>query len=276
MPKPESRRTARVACEVKTRVLVPGHWPDVVVRDFSRTGIRFAVPLASLGVEPDATLGTIAEGLRYVMDLKIMVQFDPDRLGTLVQRPLKVVRMFQTQDDAGTVQLGCTLEPPLTDEEAVALALPLPSDAAPDATRQRWKDSAAPSRPAGLKSVAPCPTAERSFSASVISRIRGTNRTLKGRTEALGTGGGTLWVSEENHRALKAFPDDLPDKVVAFESTYGADVDVSIERDNRYLFYGPVRIVGVETIPTLPGRLVLGFAFGRDLSREECEALQIG
>jgi hypothetical protein len=279
----ENRRTARLPCRVPVRILFPGHWPDVMVLDMSRTGIRFALPLTALTQAPDPTLGDVAEGLRYVLRLQLTVEFSPETLGGLIQRSAKVVRIVRSRQQEGTVELGCLLEPVLTEEEGAFLGLPLPPLAEPTAAespRARRIASVPPPPPVASRSddgcdLAPAEAVRCERPASVISRRLGRDRTLKGRTEHIGAEGGSLWVSTDAHEALRHFPDSLPDKVIAFEKTYGPDVDVSIEDGSRFLWYGPVRVVGVETVPTLPGCLRIGFDFGRRLDRRELDALGV-
>jgi hypothetical protein len=287
----EHRRTTRIPCRFPVRIVVPSDWPPATVLDLSRTGVRIGVELAALGVDRLACLGDIAARLEAILTLKIQVEFHPERLGSLVRRALKAVRIGRSAEDPKLVEIGCMLEPALTEEEALILGVPLPREGEPpDIARRRMAPDAPAPEPVEAPEPALAPAgsvpdgvpppvrrvrAPGSYSASLVSRVRGQNRTLRGRTERLGPDGGVLWVIEEAERARASFPDNIAGRVVAFERLYGSDVDVSIESEGRYLWYGPVRITSVETVPELPGKLLLGFDFQRELASQEREALKL-
>jgi hypothetical protein len=277
----DQRRKTRVQCRIPARIVVPSCWPPLTVEDVSAEGVRLAIRIGRDDCGGDLSLGALARKLETVLGMRLHLEFDPDRLGSLVTRNLRIVRIARSDESEDLLVVGCVLEPPLTPEEGAFLGVPLPAAAEappPTPAPPPRRDAPPPFRTGSVaQRAAAAPQgaqeAAASWRASVVARTFGSGQTLHGRVERIDAEGGRLWVVEPPEQPLSRQDLPLVNKVIAFEHTYGADVDVAIEDGPRFLWYGPVRLTAVETRQSLPGRLALDFRFQRRLETGELTAL---
>ncbi len=294
-PRPEHRTSGRVRCDVSVRVVSPATWPRARVLDISRTGIRLAVDVGAGGGDSLASLARVLDQPRAV---KVVVELDPEHLGSLVRRSLKIVRVSPQRSDEGLLELGCELVPALTEDDAEALGLPLPRPGEPpDVARRRMAAEAprvrrpnAGARPASpvasddaawrAASRVPSPghgsRAPMRLTATILSRTRAPAGALQGRPLEFSSEGGVLCLEDRSGEPLFRPEASLTDRVVAFSKAYGAIVDVLVDDERGdSVWYGPVRVLTVGDIPEVPGRLIVSFAFRRPLEAWERETLGV-
>ena len=120
------RRTERIGCDVPLNFLGRLDGAAIRVLDMSRHGLRLRVGLEDLGLEANAGLLAVwARASRALLEAAV-ADFDPEVLGNLVRRRLRPVRLMQSEQDAGCVEMGCAFEAPLGDDDLAALGLDLP------------------------------------------------------------------------------------------------------------------------------------------------------
>lgn len=98
----------------------------VRIRDISRMGIRLGFPPWKLGISSLLTLGELTRQLGRVLPEDLPIEIDPERLGHLLKRRLHVVRIRKWVPRTLDIELGCTFDRSLDDDEVAALGLPLP------------------------------------------------------------------------------------------------------------------------------------------------------
>lgn len=120
------RRFTRLAAKLPVQIQTEsGLLPGTLV-DLSRSGVLLKVPGAALGVYRLAPLALVGQRVATVLGAEFSAQFNPDRLGSLLTRRLRPVRIGQRSPTSADVEVGCLLVPPLTDEEAGILGIALP------------------------------------------------------------------------------------------------------------------------------------------------------
>ena len=172
----EQRRATRIACHLPVRISISGATLDGHLLDASRKGARLRVPGTPLGVYRLAPLGLVAKRVAAVLGETFQVTLSPDRLGTLVTRTLRPVRIGQRDPTSADVDLGCVLDPALSDLEASMLGLALPvlrADGSEDDERVAPQDlvvraspTAPPAAPSRAAPAAPSRAAPAAPSAS--------------------------------------------------------------------------------------------------------------
>ena len=141
----EKRKAQRVECEIPLSMPCTGtKWLAKAV-DLSCTGLRILVPPAAFGLASDVTLLDVARHLAGVLPRHTSVQIDPSRLGSLVERPIEVVRIGLCEGADPQVEFGCRLEIPLTQEDlaAVGVSAPGPEELRPKPKALVFSDQAA-------------------------------------------------------------------------------------------------------------------------------------
>ena len=282
-PAPEHRKVGRVRCSLPAAVVTPGDWPGARVLDISRTGVRLAMGLEG-GGEGAIGLTGIVEQLEDRLALKLVVDLHPDRLGSLIRRALQVVRIGPVVPEEGIVELGCVFVPPLSEDDAVALGVPLPREGEPpDIARRRMGSkpprSREPSRydqvpdTVGTASEGELVSMERvpraGLGTPVTKQLRvhvasggGLHqRPLRGRALELEPAGGVLCLDDDPTAPLVPADLSLAERVLRFTRTYGAELKLTFEGDKRFAWAGRIRVESVGIMPEIPGQLLLGFSF---------------
>ena len=178
----EQRAAARVDCDIPVAIHSDGRKVAASILDASRTGLRMRIPARELGVHRLSSLVQIAQRMSDTFGDSFEVEFLPDRLGGLVKRKLRPVRIGQRDWEHADVEVGCLLADPLNDDEAsmLGIALPKPGEAAPGAPLVVEEPvTHAPTQKTSLQAyiqagngrgTAPLPTTAPSASAVVASR----------------------------------------------------------------------------------------------------------
>jgi hypothetical protein len=97
------------------------------ILDASRGGVRLKVGGAALGVYRLAPLNYVSRQVARLLGVEFEVRFDPQRLGPLLCKRLRPVRIGQRDATSADVELGCVFSEAFRDEEAVVLGLNLPA-----------------------------------------------------------------------------------------------------------------------------------------------------
>jgi len=127
----EQRRAARIACDTPMRVRLHGAWRPATLVDVSRTGVRLRVGLAALGLDAESSAAQGILEWASALPSRVPVEFNPERLGSLVCREVVVVRLRLPSPGEDFVEIGGALDRGLSEVEAAALGLAIPLQASP-------------------------------------------------------------------------------------------------------------------------------------------------
>ncbi len=119
----DKRRTTRITCSLPVRIRTRSGWVDAEVTDVSCTGLRLRLADGAVGLDDTASLLEVARRLGGMLPENVETEFGA---GREVRRRVRVVRIGKRSRSDASVQLGCLLEAPFSDEEAAALDLILP------------------------------------------------------------------------------------------------------------------------------------------------------
>ncbi len=122
-----NRRHTRRSCEVPLEILAEAVRLSGRVMDASRSGVRLRVPGAPLGLYRMAPPALVGRQVGRILGIEFQARFHPERLGSLLSKRLRPVRIGQCEASSADVELGCVVDPPLTDDEAAMLGLGLPT-----------------------------------------------------------------------------------------------------------------------------------------------------
>jgi hypothetical protein len=295
-PLPTDRRAAdRVACDVPFRLLHPPSWPALTVRDVSATGVRLRVDLAGLGLRAPVGMGALARSLKGLIHADLRGEFDPHRLGSLVGRRLRLVRIVRYGPGDGAVELGCALDPPLGREEAAALGLALPlglvsgrspvfGDGGFEDAGETILDGYERAFRGGLDAeedgASPAPAlsflddADRQvrsgaqFTALLTSREYRAAPPLLGPLTSMSPSGVVLLVEDVRRLVPASEVGDVASVALGFHAAYGAETELQISESGVPRWLGAVRMDSVESLPGPDGRVLLGLRFGQVLGPE--------
>lgn len=128
---PERRRAPRVPTTIPVRLRARGRQVDGVVCDLSRIGTGIRIPLSEFDLTPGTSEDTISKTISALLGSVVSADLNHDRLGTLVRRSLRIVRIARPADCRESVDIGCMLRVPLSDDEVGALGLVLPDQEMP-------------------------------------------------------------------------------------------------------------------------------------------------
>jgi len=126
MPFLEQRRAARMACALPARLYGRGSDLDGTVEDVSRIGIRLSLPLASLCEGPGVDMLHLARAVEAYLGPRFNLDLNPEMLGPLVRKRLRIVRIGQDRDKPDALELGGEFGVPLSEDESRMLELNLP------------------------------------------------------------------------------------------------------------------------------------------------------
>lgn len=130
-PPMERRRETRVPSSMPVRLGTGSQVLDVQAVDISLSGVRVRVPLAALGLAPQAGLGEAARVLRARLGDAFAASLAYVTLGPLVRRVLRVAHLARLEQPQPAVVLGCEMRMPLGEAELLALGLSLAELSAP-------------------------------------------------------------------------------------------------------------------------------------------------
>ncbi len=263
------RSAARVPCDVPMRIFVDGAWHAVRILDISRNGVRLRVPLPSFGFEPGTNLAVVAAYLVRVVPRRMTGQFNPDRLGNLINRELAIIRIGLPDDSDAEVELGCAMDGRLGDIEAAALELEVPREGhSPQEEGARH-----PYQPRNQEGVPP--RKRRDLDVVVRARDGDPSKEWTGAPESMDRTGLVIRFRDRTRLGLDPSEDDARSLTVAFSDVYGPRANLEIREGGACLFRGEARLTRVEVEPRRPGELVVGFEYARELEPAERRALKL-
>ncbi|MDJ0974945.1 MAG: PilZ domain-containing protein [Planctomycetota bacterium] len=122
----EKREALRVPCDFPVRVY--GQLRELSGRmlDISRTGMRIELPLSRLMMQPSLDFAALTQALEQMLGATFMADLHHEMLGQLIRKKLRTVRVGEVDPDADLLEVGCSFEEPLRDEETVMLGIGLP------------------------------------------------------------------------------------------------------------------------------------------------------
>lgn len=270
MTSEEKRAAPRIECEVPVRIIRPRDFPEIQMLDASGTGIRLRIDVESLGLKPPVDLGRIASALKERLGKEFVVEFNPQRLGRLIVRHLRVARIGRYRRKAGSVELGCRLRQPFSSEEAAAigLALKIPKDVARTEGQGAYGEQAADEEAENSAE-----TATLDALGALVIPIRKENpQPLFAGVESLSAEGASLRIQGLvlSEAAGTAVPVAVATARVQDALRDQATMQLSL--DENLVWSGPVRIEGVEVLEAESDLLLFVAFFGR-LSPAACETL---
>lgn len=116
------------------RITSPHVQLDAFMVDASRSGLRLRVPGGPLGLYPLAPLSAVAQQVAKLLGVEFEACLHPVRLGSLLVKRVRPVRIGTIDAASADFELGCALSQPFSDEESAMLELGLHKvDAAPPA-----------------------------------------------------------------------------------------------------------------------------------------------
>ncbi|MFM8980607.1 MAG: PilZ domain-containing protein [Planctomycetia bacterium] len=152
-----TRRHTRLACEIPVRITSPHVQLDAFMVDASRSGLRLRVPGAPLGLYPMAPLSAVGQQVAKLLGVEFEACLHPVRLGSLLVKRVRPVRIGTIDAASADFELGCALSQPLSDEESAMLELGL-----------HKVDAAPATPPAAVTAPAPTPIPSPRPPASVV------------------------------------------------------------------------------------------------------------
>lgn len=159
----EQRAAKRVDCEFPTRLAGTKGPLDATVCDLSRTGVKLQVSGATLGIHRLSSLVQVAKRVSDSLGASFVAKLHHERLGNLVSKVLRPIRIGQRNWEQADVELGCRVDGGISDEEAGMLGIALPKVGAIEApsyltgagpevrdapTPRRWHNDSTPVEPA--------------------------------------------------------------------------------------------------------------------------------
>jgi hypothetical protein len=257
MAQDNRRQAARIDCDIPIRLEGPEGDVEARIVDLSRVGLRVRVPGALLGVHRLSSLVQVTRALQGRLGRSFPGVLHHEMLGPLVSRELSPCRIAKRDWEHTDVEVGCSFDQPLSEEETLMLGVPLPplhADPGPEEGRDRPRgphlvrsDPAAYVAylyPAPGKSAPPLVTTTRSLTRGMaildVDRRQGWDRP-------------DLGVSEV---------------IVALDEAYGAAVLLRIVDGDDDLWAGPAEVQEVDVLPETAD-IRIGAAFGRELRTEE-------
>lgn len=301
------RRPARVTCTIPARLALVPAPVDVILVDVSRSGVRMRIPAGALDITASTPLSKVAMRVATVLGKSFEGTLLPDRLGNLVTKTFRAVRIGLRDRPLPDVEVGCSFAPALTDLEVSMLGLALPQlrpDGSEDAavvaptevTRrvpgQPPRGAPPPRTPAAPRlaqsppSASPLaapPAAPVGASASARASLARWRAYVQptadhpappflAAAESVSRFGVQLRVMDRSTLALTG-ERDVAGTILALERAYGADVVVKLVDGPTHVWTGPARIAEVEVPSSAPEQIALWLRFSRDLRPAELQTI---
>lgn len=247
----EQRAAARVDCDIPVAIHADGRKVAASVLDASRTGLRMRIPARELGVHRLSSLVQIAHRMSEAFGETFEVEFLPDRLGGLVKRKLRPVRIGQRDWEHADVDVGCLLTAPLTDDEAgmLGVALPKPGEVAPGTPILVEEPTVH------------APTQKTRLQAYIqAGNGRGT-APLPTTAEEISNEEAWLRIPDIDRMAITEGCGDIAKFVMAFDEAYGSRISIHIMKGDEHLWAGSVGIHDVELGEGRPRDARIGVRF---------------
>ena len=277
--------------------------------DLSRSGARVRIPGAPLGLERAAPPALVARQMARILGATFDARLHPERLGSLLCKRLRLVRIGQRDRDSSDVEAGCQLNPPLTDVEASMLGLAIPTllsddregescleargptvrgdlavptsgaSVLPAATSARTEPARAPERTVARQAVAPArrvdATTQVDWRAYVQPGGERRQSPFVARAESVSASGVRLTVPGRAMLNVNG-SSDVAGTMAALCDAYGSEVGLRLVEGTSHRWTGPARIEMVEVGTTDPHPVTLWLAYARTLRNAELRALNLG
>lgn len=122
----DKRGALRVPCDFPVRVYgqlreVPGRLVNI-----SRTGLRISLPLSRILTSSALDFGALAHAVGQMLGSSFMADLHYEMLGQLIRKKLHLVRVGDVDPETDLLEIACTFDDPLRDEETVMLGIGLP------------------------------------------------------------------------------------------------------------------------------------------------------
>lgn len=122
----EHRRAPRVPCSIPATLSLPTSTLDVAILDASRAGARLRIHGAPLGLFRASPMSLATARIVALLGKSFSGTLLPDRLGSLVTKVFRPVRIGLKGCALPDVDVGCSFSPPLSDDEVSLLGLAFP------------------------------------------------------------------------------------------------------------------------------------------------------
>ena len=258
------------------RILGPQGPLDCAMRDLSRTGVRIQLPAAAF---EDVTrdLLTVIDRLRDVMGTCPTVYLHSEMLGPLVSRAAHTSRVILPQDHKDPIEVGCSFDRPITDEETAMLGIQLPPckvQAQPAAKPPEPSDESAP--PSAVHIRVPKPDGgesgddEAPTGSRVRYHVRVTGRGISMECDAreMSPEAIVLLIQRDVVLRREATPNMI--KVVSrLSSRLGERVRLHVSDRQSEVWSGAARISGVDVPDDATDYMHVTFSFLKPLTTAE-------
>ncbi len=255
------RREPRIVCDVPVRMLSETH-ADLEARvvDVSRTGVRIRIEGHLIGMHRLSSLATVAKTVTRILGDNIEAELNHEKIGPLLRRTMKAIRIAKRDWEHAYVELGCALQHALTDEEGQLLGVSLPPPVSA---------SLQPETPGNLHLVTD--TAGGRFQAHIHPGEGHDAPPLAADADVITSAMAMLKVPDPENHAFAQM--DVASAIVALHEMYGPKVMVRLVEDEDEVWLGPAEITEVDVFQGERARAHLGIVFGRELGPAELSRL---
>ncbi len=257
------------------------------VCDLSRTGLRLRSETGDLGVETAAGAEEVGALVRKRLRSHFVVSLNHDRLGSLLQRRVELIRVELPEADPQGVELCCQFSEPLEQAEAELLESHLPPVRRtvvpePAAMSPSTPPSAgvlngpvlstpvtgpiAVQRPQGAPPTDGGRPRQR-YRALVSATRKDTLQTFRCHTDLV-TGVGIRIAIPRG-----GYGDATAAAARKFVKRYGKQLDLRVSDETLDIWSGRVRVSGVELPANRPDMMLVTLAFDRSLALNELRSL---
>ena len=240
----ERRRAPRVRTAIPARITAQGLHFNAQVCDLSRIGTRIRIPMSELGLGERCDMGDVCEAVAIKLGNRVVATLNPEVLGMLVQRVLRIVRIGRPKNQPAFVDLGCTLRSPLFDEEVDALGVELPERQLPTGVREARHAFDDLNRRRRASAGADLP---RTNAIAYLSPAKGRRGVPMRATDVACTPTGVvLRFGNRRGHALGVQDRDPSATFNRLVHQYGLDPSLFIVENHRPVWSGPARLRAVE------------------------------
>ncbi len=238
----DKRDALRVPCEFPIRVY--GQMREVVGRmvNLSRTGIRIRVPLSRLMITETLDYVSLAHAVEQMLGFSFMADLHHEMLGQLIRKRLSTIRVGTVDVDADELEIGCSFEEPLGEDEIVMLGIGLPPVGV--VSPSEFRNLPQPKRVGAPEAEQPAQPRPLDYDGILHATAGEPVEPIVGRTE--GVVGDEVLLAISVSR-LPGPPDaDPAARLEAVRSAYGSSPRLEILEGVHMVWAGPVRIRELE------------------------------
>ena len=266
----ERRRAERLSCRIPVRIRANGRTLHARTENLSRTGALLHIPLAELGLPPNASITRVANETSSVLGDLTLLELHYEVLGALVRRMARPMRIGRGNQGQAFVEVGLAFRRALKGAEVEFLGLALPPLAKGVSADDLEKGLASPATSARSDR----PALESPFALVVCATSN---------EEAMPFAASARSVDRYGAHAILEHVSELPvlperpgvsGLLTALARTYGSDPWVVLLRQGQPVWSGMARLQAVELAP-FSGRVDLQLAFSRTLTVPERSRMQL-